>query len=271
MSSRASFTVNAACGRSVTHSLHVETTTYLHWAASANHPDGPDFTLRERLYSLLRDIGFPQGIHRCEQYSRNIQCYISLPNDNRLLASLQLRPQVLKLGQPIIPPHEVSCRVYARQILSWYAQFSVLTRPIREEDGIIMRLHLGQLYMISNTHIANIIEARRLRNLFKCVLAVLDLRVIWCYAKPNESVWHRQLFVHINNGILDSAQEAMSCVKAGGAGTDDGNTEVPSRGVCRAVFMAARSVGYVASYSGSRCYRKSRSCGAKVSRCSWLV
>jgi hypothetical protein len=177
-------------------------------------------------------------IKRCKKDARNIQCNVSLSHNYSMLSTLQVWQQVLKLWQSIVPAHEGSRREDSLQTLSRYAQSPVLICTVREQHRIVVRLHLRQFDVMANAHIANVSEARRLRHFFEGVLAVLDLWMVWCHAESHEAVWHRQLLVHIDDGILHFVQEAMCCVEAGRTGAYDGYAQAFSWGDCGAVCTA---------------------------------
>lgn len=177
-------------------------------------------------------------IEGCKKDARNVQCYISLSHDHSVLSTLKVWLQILKLRQSIVPANERSRREDSLKIFSGYAQSSVLICTIRKQHGIVVRLHLGQLNIVAYAHVANVVEARRLRHLFEGILAVLDLWMVWCDAKPHEAVWHRQLLVHIDDGILELVQEAMCCVEAGRTGAYDGNPQSFRCGKCGAIRIA---------------------------------
>ena len=177
-------------------------------------------------------------VKRRKEDARNVQCDVSLSHDHSMLSALQIWLQVLKLGQSIVPAHECSRREDSFQILARYAQSPVLICAVRKQHSIVVRLHLEQFDVVANAHIANVVEARRLRHFFEGVLTILDLWMVWCHAKSHEAVWHRQLLVHVDNGILDFVQEAMCCVEAGRTRAYDGYTQAFSWEDCGAVCIA---------------------------------
>ncbi len=85
-----------------------------------------------------------------------------------------------------------------------------------------MRLELCKLNVVADTYVADEVEAWRLCNFFERVLAVLDFRVVGCYAESYETVRNRQLLVHVDDGILYFVEEAMRSVEAGRPRAYDG-------------------------------------------------
>jgi hypothetical protein len=82
-------------------------TAYLHGASAPDDSHRPDLAFRQSLYSLLCDVRGLERIHWRQEHAHNIQRDIALPNDDRLLSSLQLRLQALELRQSVVPAHKL--------------------------------------------------------------------------------------------------------------------------------------------------------------------
>jgi hypothetical protein len=61
--------------------------------------------------------------------------------------------------------------------------------------------------------------------LLECVLTVLHFGMIGGYTKTDETVGHRQLLIHVDDGILDLVHKAVRRVEPRGTRADDGNAE----------------------------------------------
>jgi hypothetical protein len=94
-----------------------------------------------------------------------------------------------------------------------------------------VRLQLVERNVVADAHVANIVEAWGERKLFKRVLAVLHIRVVWRDAEPNEAIRYGKLFIHVDDGILNLADQTIRRVETCGARANDSNAQTVAR--CR--------------------------------------
>jgi hypothetical protein len=148
-----------------------------------------------------------------------------LSNDYGLIPSLQIRLQILEFGKPIIPSHKLSRGEDAESVLSRYSQRSVLRRPVGKQYSVIVRLHLRQLDIMTDSNVSNVVEARRLGHLLEGIFAILDLGMVWRNAKSNKTIRHGKLLVHVHHRIWQLLHQPMGGIEAGRAGADNGEPE----------------------------------------------
>ena len=67
---------------------------------------------------MLRNVCFSEVVQRRKKDACHVQRYVSLPNNHSMLSTVQVRFQVLELGQPVVPPYERSCRKHALEVLA---------------------------------------------------------------------------------------------------------------------------------------------------------
>lgn len=97
-----------------------------------------------------------------------------MSNDDCLIAGFKVWRQGSLFWKPIVPAYEISCRVYARQVVfTFYTKFLVFCSSVSEQNGVVVVFQQSQRQTIAYIDIANEIEIWRRCDFFKFILAVL--------------------------------------------------------------------------------------------------
>lgn len=89
---------------------------------------------------MISNIRMSQHIHIGKQDPSNIECNIALADNHRIF-SCQIGFQFSMLRQTVVPSYKGSGRMYAVESgLAWDAQLFVFRCPVREKNGIVVRL-----------------------------------------------------------------------------------------------------------------------------------
>lgn len=98
-----------------------------------------DSAPRKGIKGVRRDVRLPQHVDVFKEHTGYVKSNISLSNDHGVLPLGEVRGKVGMFGQPVIPAHKFSSRVYALEtLLSRNAKFLVSRCTIGKNNGVII-------------------------------------------------------------------------------------------------------------------------------------
>jgi hypothetical protein len=175
-------------------------------APAGDHDDLANAAASELVERMVGDVGHGELVPRQHEHAGDVQRDIAGADHEDALAA-EVEFKVAKVRMPVVPADEVGGRVASCQLLARDPHRAVGRRTDRVDDRVVVAAQIGQRDVRAEFDVGEEPQSRVLRRALVQVRDRLDLRVIGCHARPNETPRRRQALeeidVHLRCGVAE--------------------------------------------------------------------
>ena len=175
------------------------------------------------------------------EHARDVERHVAVADDGDRLR-LE-RPLAREVGVAVVPADEVGGAVAAGQVDAGDVEGGVPDRAGREDHGVVVLLEVVEGDVAAEEHVAEEADVAAVEHVAQGGDDALDARVVGRDAVAHEPVGGGQLLEQVDRDVelLLGLEQDVGGVDAGGAGADDGETELVRSSCAPRVGVSARA------------------------------